>query len=73
MLTKHGLISDIQSQDNQKFFTPDLVKLARKRGLALLDTRELFKIVCAKLEGKPIPLDNICEDLSTDGEVRFRL
>ena len=51
----------------------ELEKMAKKRGLALLETRELFRIVCAKLGGTKFPLEKICEDLSTDGEVHFRL
>lgn len=58
---------------NHKIFATDLERMAKKRGMSLLDTRVLFKIICAKLEGREISLGKICEDLSTDGEVRFRL
>ena len=58
---------------NHNIFAAELEKMAKKRGLALLETRELFRIVCAKLGGTKFPLEKICEDLSTDGEVHFRL
>ncbi len=56
---------------NHHIFSVDLVKYAEKHGLALLDTQELFKIVCAKLAGKPIDLDAISVELSGKGVIRF--
>lgn len=56
---------------NHHIFSADLERYAVKHGLSLLDTRELFRIVCAKLGGKPIDLDAISVELCGKGAVRF--
>jgi hypothetical protein len=56
---------------NQHVFTPDLGKFAHKHDLSLLDTRELFRIVCAKLANQLVPVEPLCAALSKAGVVTF--
>lgn len=54
---------------NHKIFTADLEQFANQRDFALLETKELLKLVAAKLENKSPDLQTICERLSGKGVV----
>lgn len=56
---------------NHHVFTPELKKYAEKHGFSLLDTTELFRIVCAKLAGQPVAMDLVCARLHQAGVVTF--
>jgi hypothetical protein len=56
---------------NHKIFVTQLVELAEKRNLALVDTRELFRIITAKLSGVPVQAEVVAKDLASDGEIKF--
>jgi hypothetical protein len=52
-------------------FTEALEKYSEKYGFSLVDTRELFRMVCAKLANQPIAMDLVCAGLQKRGVVTF--
>jgi hypothetical protein len=54
---------------NHRIFVKELENLALKRGLALFDTRKLFRLVKAKLQGSGIEVAGVARFLMSDGEV----
>ena len=58
---------------DRRIFVLELERLAERYHLALLDARELFHIVCAKLSGAPVDKDVILKGLSGDGVVKFQV
>jgi hypothetical protein len=56
---------------NHHIFSVDLVKYAERYGVSLLNTQELFRLVCTKLAGKPIDLDSVSIELCGKGVIRF--
>jgi hypothetical protein len=54
---------------NHKLFTNEVEGLAERFDFALLDVRELYRAVVAKLEGKEIDLARICQAMSGKGNV----
>jgi hypothetical protein len=56
---------------DHKVFVHELEKFAEKYHLALLDVRELYRIVCLKLTGKTIEKSTVLNALLADGVVRF--
>lgn len=56
---------------NHKIFVQDLERYAQKFHLALLDTRELYRLVSLKLAGKTIEKSVVVQGLQTEGVVRF--
>lgn len=58
---------------DHRIFVVELEAFARKYHLALLDTNELFRMVCLKLSGKSFEKSAIHSGLLIDGIVRFSL
>jgi hypothetical protein len=56
---------------NHKIFVTDLERYAQKFHLALLDVRELYRLVSLKLAGRTIEKNMLIQGLQTDGVVRF--
>lgn len=56
---------------NHHVFTEGLERYAEKHGFSLVDTRELFRIICAKLANQPIAKDLICAGLQKGGVAAF--
>jgi hypothetical protein len=56
---------------NHHVFTPDLKQFAEKYDFSLVDTRQLFRAVCAKLANRPVPIESLCVALSKGGAVTF--
>jgi len=54
-------------------FAPELERMAIKHHFALLDTRQLFRVVARRLQGKAISTEMILNELSVDGPVTFHL
>jgi hypothetical protein len=52
-------------------FTEALEKYAEKHGFSLVDTRELFWLVCAKLANRSIAMDLVCAGLQKGGVATF--
>ncbi len=57
---------------NHKIFVSEVEGLAHRFGLALLDVRELYRVVCIKLDGKSVDSSDIMLDLQSSGPVTFR-
>jgi hypothetical protein len=57
---------------NHKIFVNEVESLAKRFGLALLDIRELYRVLCLKLAGKQVEVAEVIQDLQTSGSVRFR-
>jgi len=56
---------------DHRIFVLELESFAKKYHLALLDTTELYRVVCLKLSGKSIEKSVILSGLTTDGIARF--
>jgi hypothetical protein len=54
-------------------FAPELERMAIKHHFALLDTRQLFRVVARRLQAKPVSSEMILHELSVDGPVTFHL
>lgn len=54
---------------NHKLFTNEVERLAERFDFALLDVRELYKTVVAKLENKGIDIARMCAAMSAKGNV----
>jgi len=58
---------------NHKIFVTDLERYAQRFHLALLDVRELYRLVSLKLAGRTIEKNMLIEGFQTDGVVRFNV
>ena len=58
---------------NHKLFVSEVEQMAQRFHFALLDVREIFRLVVAKLSGANIEPDAVYQDLRVDGNVKFRL
>lgn len=58
---------------NHRIFVQDLERYAAKFHLALLDVRELYRVVALKLERGVIEKQIVIQGLQTDGVVRFNI
>jgi len=58
---------------DHRIFVAEVEELAQRFHLALLDVRELFRMVVLKLEGREVDSSLIAEGLQRDGIVRFRI
>jgi hypothetical protein len=56
---------------DRRIFVQELERLAERYHLALLDVRELYRIVCMKLAGQTVDKAIVIDTLSSDGVVRF--
>jgi hypothetical protein len=56
---------------DKRIFVLELERLGIKYHLALLDVRELYRVVSLKLSGQPIDKSLVIQGLTTDGVVRF--
>jgi hypothetical protein len=56
---------------NHHVFTLELERYAKRHGISLLDTRELFRVVCTKLAKQPVAMELICAGLRKGGTVSF--
>jgi hypothetical protein len=56
---------------NHKIFVNEVEGLAQRFGLALLDVRELYRVVLSRLAGTSVAAE-VLEGLQTNGLVRFR-
>jgi hypothetical protein len=56
---------------NHHIFSPDLQRYAARHSFSLLETRELFGVVCAKLANQPVPVESLCAALRKVGIVTF--
>jgi len=56
---------------DRRVFVLELERFAQRYHLALLDVRELYRVVCAKLSGQLVDKPTILNGLSGDGIVRF--
>jgi hypothetical protein len=54
---------------NHKIFVKELENLATKRGLALVDTRALLRLVKAKLQGSGVEATGVARLFMCDGEI----
>ena len=52
---------------NHKMFTTELEQLANRYDFALLDVKELYRVVLAKLENKAIDLNTVCRSMTGRG------
>jgi hypothetical protein len=60
------------SQD-KRIFVSELERLGTKYHLALLDVRELYRVLCLKLAGQAIDKSAIVSGLTSDGVVEFQI
>lgn len=58
---------------NHKLFTNEVEELATRFDFALLDVREIYRAIVAKLQGKEIDLTRMCHTMSGKGSVVFEL
>lgn len=58
---------------DKRIFVVEVERLAERFHLALLDIRELYRVVCAKLAGNTIEKTTIVKGLLTDGVVKFQI
>jgi hypothetical protein len=56
-----------------QIFVPELERMAIKHHYALLDTRQLFRVIARRLQGKAVSMEMILKELSVDGPVTFHL
>jgi hypothetical protein len=56
-----------------QIFAPELERMALKHHFSLLDTRQLFRVVARRLQGKAVSMEMILRELSVDGPVTFHL
>jgi hypothetical protein len=57
----------------KRIFVRELEALAEKYHLALLDIRELYRLICLHLSGNSVSKPIVLEGLQTDGVVRFNI
>lgn len=58
---------------DRRVFVAELERFAERFRLGLLDTRELYRVVCLRLSGRDVPKEIIVKGLNTDGIVRFNI
>src|SRR5260370_2378082 len=58
---------------DRRVFVLELERLAERYHMALLDVREIYRVVCAKLSGQAVDKTTIVNGLSGDGVVRFQV
>jgi hypothetical protein len=56
---------------DRRIFVIELERFASRYHLALLDIRELYRVVCMKLSGKTVDKSQIVNGFSADGVARF--
>jgi uncharacterized small protein (DUF1192 family) len=64
---------DRRPPPNQRIFVRELEQMAERFRFALLDVRELFGLVTAKLSGASIEANAICDELSGAGIIKFHV
>lgn len=58
---------------DRRVFVVELERLAARYHMALLDVRELFRLVCCKLSGQTVDKSVVLDGLLTDGIIRFQI
>jgi hypothetical protein len=58
---------------DRRIFVIELERFAARYHLALLDIRELYRVLCMKLSGQTVDKSQIVNGLSADGVVRFEV
>jgi hypothetical protein len=57
---------------NHKIFVTELERFAERRGFALVDVRELYRLITSKLNDEPVQLEMICAALTSHGVATFQ-
>jgi hypothetical protein len=58
---------------NHKMFTTELEQLANRYDFALLDVKELYRVVFAKLENKAVDLNSVCRSMTGRGLIAIEI